>query len=254
MRFGGKAAVVTGAASGLGRAIAAGFAREGVKTVFLLDLNEEALAAAHAEIGSAAVPLMCDVSSEESTALAWREIAACSASVDILVTSAGILGPTGSPANCDVAAWDRLYAVNVRGTFLAVRQAVPMMRNAGKGVIVTIGSTAGLAGSATLGSYSSTKGAVVMMTRSLALAHAADGIRVNCVCPGSIETSMLAATFESAGSPEAQARRRSDYLARIPVARFGQPDEIAEAVLYLASDAAVFVTGVALPVDGGRLA
>src|SRR5262249_7402874 len=131
-------------------------------------------------------------SSEESTIQAWRQIANLSPSIDILVTSAGILGPTGSPADCDVAAWDRLYAVNVRGTFLAVRQAVPMMRKAGKGAIVTIGSTAGLAGSATLGSYSSTKGAVVMLTRSLALSHAADNIRVNCVCPGSIETDMLA--------------------------------------------------------------
>jgi NAD(P)-dependent dehydrogenase (short-subunit alcohol dehydrogenase family) len=92
------------------------------------------------------------------------------------------------------------------------------------------------------------------MTRSLALAHAGDGVRVNCVCPGSIETDMLSATFSSAGAPEAQVARRDLYLSRIPASRFGQPDDIAQAVLYLASDAAAYVTGVAMPVDGGRLA
>ena len=253
-RFAGKVATITGAAAGLGKAVALGLASGGAERLFLLDRNETALSAVAAEIGPAAVPLSCDVSSEASVDRAWDEIVRRSAGLDILVTSAGVLGPVVSIADCTIDAWDRLYAINVRGTFLSIRKAIPTMRASGGGAIVTLGSTAGLAGSATLGPYSSTKGAVVLMTRSLALAHAKHGIRVNCVCPGSIETDMLNATFASAGDPDAQAARRELYLSRIPAGRFGRPDDVAEAVLYLASDAASYVTGTALPVDGGRLA
>ncbi|MFC7612081.1 SDR family oxidoreductase [Teichococcus aestuarii] len=120
--------------------------------------------------------------------------------------------------------------------------------------MVTFASTAGLTGSATMPAYSASKGAVVMLSRSLAVAHAAEGIRVNCVCPGSIETPMLEATFAGAGSPEARARREAEFRARHPLGRFGQAAEVAESVLFLLSDAASFTTGVCLPVDGGRLA
>jgi NAD(P)-dependent dehydrogenase (short-subunit alcohol dehydrogenase family) len=131
---------------------------------------------------------------------------------------------------------------------------VPLMRRGGGGAIVTFGSTAGLAGSPILGPYSATKGAVVLMTRSLAHSLAADNIRVNCVCPGSIETPMLEATFASAGDASARNARAAAMKARHPIGRFGKPDEVAAAVLFLASDEASFMTGVAMPVDGGRLA
>lgn len=252
-RFAGRVAVVTGAASGIGRAVVAGLLRDGAAKLFLLDRDEAALRKVCLEAGTAVVPLACDVASATSVDSAWAAIASETPAVDILVASAGILGPATSIAECSLEDWDDVQAVNARGTFLAARKAVAMMR-AGGGAIVTIASTAGLAGSAVLGPYSASKGAVVLMTRSLALAHAADGIRVNCVCPGSIETGMLEATFAAAGAQERSAERRSAYLGRIPFGRFGRPEEVAEAVLFLASDAASYITGVAIPVDGGRLA
>lgn len=252
MRFAGKIAVVTGAASGLGRAVAFGLAKEGASTVVMLDRDEAGLAAAAADVGQAALPVRCDVSDPESVADAFASAALDA--LDILVTAAGIIGPAVPVADCEPEDWDRVFAINVRGTYLAVRHAVPLMRARGSGAIVTFGSTAGLAGSPVLGPYGASKGAVVMMTRGLALQHAADRIRANCVCPGSIETPMLDATFAAAGDPAAAEARRAVFRAKHPLGRFGEADEVAEAALFLASDAASFITGVALPVDGGRLA
>ena len=123
-----------------------------------------------------------------------------------------------------------------------------------RGVIVNLASTAGLQGSTLLGPYSASKGAIVLMTRSMALNHAVDGVRVNCLCPGAIDTPMLAATIASGATPATQAELKRESLRRQPLGRFGRPEEVARAALYLASDAASFVTGVALPVDGGRVA
>jgi NAD(P)-dependent dehydrogenase (short-subunit alcohol dehydrogenase family) len=173
--------------------------------------------------------------------------------LDILVAAAGVLGPTVSVAACALDDWDRVFAVNVRGAYLTIRAAMPHLRKT-RGAIVTFGSTAGLAGSATLGPYCASKGAVVLMTRSLALAHAAEGVRVNCVCPGSIETPMLEQAFSSAGTAEEGEARRHLYASRHPLGRFGRPEEVAEVVLFLASDGASYMTGAAVPVDGGRLA
>jgi NAD(P)-dependent dehydrogenase (short-subunit alcohol dehydrogenase family) len=193
------------------------------------------------------------VSDPAQVEAAWAEIGG-RGGIDILVTAAGILGPACSIADCEPADWDRVFAVNVRGTYLAVRAGVKLLRQRGGGAIVTFGSTAGLAGSVTLGPYCASKGAVVLMSRSLALSLAPEGIRVNCVCPGAIETPMLEATFASAGDAAARAAREATFRARHPLGRFGKPNEVAEAVLFLASDAASFMTGVAMPVDGGRMA
>ena len=252
MRFAGKVALVTGAASGLGREVAIRLAEEGAERVILLDRDGAGLEAVLAETSPGVRAHRCDVAEPSSVEEAFA--AASLERLDILVTAAGVLGPSVSVADCTPEDWDRVFGVNVRGTYLAVRQAVPLIRKAGGGAIVTFASTAGLAGSALLGPYSASKGAVVLMTRSLALAHAAHRIRVNCVCPGSIETPMLDATFESAGSAEQVEARRSAFQAKHPLGRFGTPAEVAEAALFLASDAASYLTGVALPVDGGRLA
>jgi len=254
-RFTDRVAMVTGAASGLGLATAAGLAREGARVV-LFDQDAAGLAAARAAC-PASLAVQGDVTSADDLARATT-LAAELGPVSLLVAAAGMLGPAMPVEQVSEAEWDRLFAVNVKGSWLAVRACLPMLRAAGvagqPGRIVLFASTAGLAGSATLPAYSASKGAVVMLTKSLALSHAAEGIRVNCVCPGSIETPMLAATFTAAGDAAAQAARAAAFRARHPLGRFGQAAEVAEAVLFLLSDAAGYITGVALPVDGGRLA
>ena len=253
MRFKDRRAVVTGAASGLGRAVARALAAEGAAFVALIDRDGKGLAETASEMRGGAVPFIYDVSDPKEADAAWADIGSRDG-IDVLVTAAGILGPACSVAECEPDDWDAVFAVNVRGTYLAVRAAVPLMRRRGGGAIVTFGSTAGLAGSSLLGPYSASKGAVVLMTRSLAHSLAPDGIRVNCVCPGSIETPMLEATFASAGDGNARQARATAMKARHPIGRFGRPSEVAAAVLFLASDEASFMTGVAMPVDGGRLA
>ncbi len=251
-RFEGMSAVVTGAASGLGRDAAIRLAQEGAHRVVLMDVRERGLQETADRIGPAARVIVCDTSSPVQTAEAWgrREVPE---ELDVLMTAAGIIGNGSSIEDCDAEEWDRIFDVNVRGTFLAVKHALPRLRRK-KGCIVTFGSTAGLAGSTALGPYSASKGAVVMLTRSLAVVHAAEGIRANCVCPGSIETPMLEATFGAAGDAQERRDREALYLRRIPAGRFGRAAEITEAALFLASPGASYLTGVALPVDGGRLA
>lgn len=251
-RFEGMSAVVTGAASGLGRDAAIRLAQEGAQQVVLMDVSERGLLETAEQIGPAARVVVCDVSSPEQTAEAWAD-SKVPVELDVLMTAAGIIGDGSPIEHCAVEEWDRIFDVNVRGTFLAVKQALPRLRRK-KGCIVTFGSTAGLAGSAALGPYSASKGAVVMLTRSLAVVHAAEGIRANCVCPGSIETPMLEATFGAAGDMRERQEREAQYLRRIPAGRFGRAAEITEAALFLASADASYLTGVALPVDGGRLA
>ncbi len=248
-RFVGKAAVVTGAASGLGLDVARRLVREGVRAIALIDRDAAALARLAAEIGPAARAIPADVSDEAAMAAAFSRLADWNG-IDVLITAAGILGPITDVASCAPADWDRVFAINVRGTYLALHHAVPRMvgRNA---AIVCFSSTAGLAAAPTLGPYSASKGAIVMMTKSLAVHLATQGVRVNCVCPGSIETPMLEQNL--AGGPD-PAGRAAMYRARHPMNRFGRAEEVTEAVLFLASPQASYMTGVALPVDGGRLA
>lgn len=251
-RFEGIYAVVTGAGSGLGKDIALSLGREGAARVILMDVNANALEDTAAALGEAAQCVPCDVSDATLVAQAWRR-ADLPDGLDVLVTAAGTIGSGADIEHCEVEDWDRLFAINVRGTYLTVKNALPHLRKK-RGCIVTLGSTAGLVGSRALGPYSATKGAITTMTRSLALAHAGDGIRVNCVCPGSIDTPMLQATFDAAGDAAASAARKAAYLARYPLGRFGEPREVTQAALFLASEGASYMTGVCLPVDGGVLA
>ena len=172
----------------------------------------------------------------------------------MLAVAAGILGPAKPAIELAEEEWDRLFAINVKGPWLAARAFIPQMRERGRGSIVLFSSTAGLIGSRFLSAYSASKGAVTMLTRSLALNHAAEHIRVNCICPGTINGPMTDASFAQAGDVAAQEARAQIMLSGIPLRRFGEPEEIATAVLYLLGDEAGFTTGIALPVDGGRTA
>jgi NAD(P)-dependent dehydrogenase (short-subunit alcohol dehydrogenase family) len=249
--FSGQVGIVTGAASGLGRRTSALLAQQGARLV-LFDRDAGGLTAAASECPGA-VTLTGDVTLAADIAAAVA-IAAGLGPLRLLATAAGILGPAKPVTDIDELDWDRLFDINVKGTWLALRACLPHMRAAGGGAVVCFASAAGLTGSETMPAYSASKGAVVMLTRSAARSEAAHGIRINCVCPGSIDTPMLEATFAAADTPALRAAREAAFLARHPLGRFGRAEEVAAAAVFLLSDAASFITGAALPVDGGRLA
>jgi 2-keto-3-deoxy-L-fuconate dehydrogenase len=240
-----KTALVTGAGSGIGAAIAATFARAGAH-VFVTDINLTAAAETTAEIvksGGSADALALDVRDEQ----ACRDIASKTGTVDILVNNAGV-GHVGTALQTDGADLDRLYAINVRGVFNLTKAYLPEMVARRAGVIINTASVAGLVGIRDRVAYCTTKFAVVGLTKSMALDHAADGVRINCICPARVETPFVAARLREYPDPELAYREMSATQA---VGRMGRPDEIAAAALYLASDEAAFVTGSALAIDGG---
>lgn len=238
----GKRALVTGGASGIGRAVAATFRASGAQ-VIITDIGL-------ADIG---VPAdvdgcegwYCDVSSEESVA---RLAARLGRPLHVLVNSAGVPQSYTPIDTMDGAAWDRIMAVNVRSLFLTAKHFVPALRAAGAASIVNICSNVGLRPKAGLAAYSASKAAAIAVTKSLALELATEGIRVNAVNPGATETPMLSGFTN--GRPMAEAAR--SFAAMIPMGHIVQPDDVAAAVLYLASDLSRIVTGTAIEVDGGR--
>ncbi|MBW2055915.1 MAG: glucose 1-dehydrogenase [Deltaproteobacteria bacterium] len=248
----GKAALVTGGASGIGQATALLFAREGaVLSVADLD-GRGALAVAQSinEQGGRAVGIQCDTTRAEDCRRALETTLQELGRVEILVNCAGIIR-RASVTETEEAEWDRTMAVNVKSVFLLSKFAIPLMAEAGGGVIVNIASGWGLVGGRRAAAYCASKGAVVLLTKAMSLDHGKEGIRVNCVCPGDTDTSMLRHEAEQLGRPLASFLEEA---ADRPLGRIGRPEEIAQAVLYLASDASSFVTGTCLVVDGGGLA
>jgi len=248
----GKCALITGGASGIGRATALHFAREGA-AVAVVDLDEdggERAVSAIIDEGGRAPFLRCDVSQAADCRRAVEQTVDRLGGLDILFNNAGIIR-RATVTDTSEEAWDRVMAVNVKSVFLLSKYAVPVMARSGGGVIINTGSGWGLTGGRRAVSYCASKAAVVNMTRAMALDHGEQNIRVNCICPGDTDTAMLRDEARQLGA------RDEDFLAEAadrPLRRVGRPEDIAEAALYLASDASSFVTGTALVVDGGGLA
>jgi NAD(P)-dependent dehydrogenase (short-subunit alcohol dehydrogenase family) len=245
----GKVAVITGGASGIGLASARLFAQNGAHVV-IVDLNREAGQSAVRGIEGPAIFEAADVSKgadcERVVARATREFG----KIDILFNNAGIIR-RASATDLSEEDWDQVMAVNVKAIFLVSRLVIPIMAKAGEGVIINMASGWGLAGGARAVAYCASKGAVVLLTKAMAIDHGPQNIRVNCICPGDTDTNMLRSEAQQLGEEE---NRFLASSARRPLGRMGKPEEIAQAALYLASDASSFVTGTALVVDGGGLA
>jgi NAD(P)-dependent dehydrogenase (short-subunit alcohol dehydrogenase family) len=248
----GKVALITGGASGIGRATALLFAREGA-AVAVVDMNEPEGQTVVQKIineGGQAIFVRGDVTRASDCQLAVRQTVEQLGKLDILFNNAGIIR-RASVVETSEEEWDLVMATNVKSVFLLSKYAIPIMAEAGGGVIINTASNWGLVGGQNAASYCASKGAVVLLTKAMAVDHGAQNIRVNCICPGDTDTAMLRSEARQLGKPEEQFLAES---AQRPLQRVGRPEEIAQAALYLASDASSFVTGIALVVDGGGLA
>jgi NAD(P)-dependent dehydrogenase (short-subunit alcohol dehydrogenase family) len=239
----GKAAIVTGAGGGIGRAIATAFAQAGAR-VACVDVQAEAAQEAARLAGEGALAIRCDVSSEQETRDAAERAVRAFGALHVLVNGAAMTDATATVVDLDLAAWNRVFAVNVAGAFLMSRWAVPHLAAAGGGSIIHIASQLGTVGAAGRVAYCATKGALITLAKAMAVDHAAQRIRVNTLSPGAVETGRM---LRFGSMEQARAALGPKHL----VNRLGQPEEIAAAALFLASDASSFMTGADLRVDGG---
>ena len=244
MRLSGKTALITGAAGGIGAEIARRFLEEGA-SVFVCDVNREEGEKTAASIGAIFIPL--DVTSEESWKAALSAVLGRTGRLDILVNNAGI-NVRKNIEEMPVESFDAMFAVNVRGPFLGIKHSLPIMRAAGGGVILNMSSICGLVGHRyTNETYTATKGALTMLTKSVAVRYAKDNIRCNSVHPSTVETALVQAMLKD---PE----RRAERLGEVPLGRLASTTDVANALVYLASDEASFINGAAIPIDGGLTA
>ena len=252
MRLADKVCVITGAGSGIGQAAAVLFAAEGA-WVIVADINAgsaEGTVAAIRDAAGTATAVEVDVSQAASIEQMFATTLAAYGRLDVLVNNAGY-GKAATVEETEEAEWDRLMAVNLKGVYLGCKYAIPIMRGQGAGVIVNTASVVALVGIAKRAAYCASKGGVAALTRAMAVDHAGDGIRVNCVAPGTVETPYFTEIFAKSAEPTAL---RRDLEARHLMPRLARPEEIASAMLYLASDESSFVTGSTMVVDGGMTA
>jgi NAD(P)-dependent dehydrogenase (short-subunit alcohol dehydrogenase family) len=242
MRLNTKIAIITGGGSGIGKAIAMAFVREGAQVV-IAGRDSKKLALAAEEIGANCLANTADVSHANDVQKLVSAALEKFKRVDILVNNAAVLLP-GTAESISEQDFDQTFNINVRGLWLLSRAVLPHMRAAGGGSIINIGSVLSLLGARNRVAYSASKGAVVAMTKAMALDHAAENIRINCICPGIVETELVA----KFNTDENVRRQR---VAMHPMGRFGRPDEVANAAIYLASDESGWTTGSNLTVDGG---
>jgi 3-oxoacyl-[acyl-carrier protein] reductase len=246
MRLQDKVALVTGAASGFGAETARVFAAEGA-LVALVDMNEEGARKISAEIGKNSIAIRCDVSSAADVRNAVEKTRTQFGRLDIVINNAGTSHKNKPMLEVTEQEFDRVLAVNVKSLFHMAHAAVPIMRAQGGGSMLNVGSTAGLRPRPGLTWYNGSKGAVNLLTKSMAVELAPDKIRINGLAPVAGDTPLLP-TFLGSDSPEVRAK----FLATIPLGRFSRPSDVASAALFLSSDEAEFLTGVVLEVDGGR--
>lgn len=256
-RLAGLRTVVTGSGRGIGHSIAKLFSAESA-TIACVDRDFAAATAAAEALtadGGAGRPFAADVANSKDARRAVTEAAEWMGGIDILVNNVGI-GGHGTVETTTEEDWDHVMGTNPKSIFLMAKNAIPHMRSAGGGAIVNIGSGLGVTGASNWAAYSASKASVVMLTKLMALDHAGEGIRVNCVCPGMVETELSRANLRQAAadSGESFEAKRQQAIKSYPLGRLGQPEDIAQAVLFLASSQASYITGAVLVVDGGRCA
>lgn len=240
--FTGRRAIVTGASSGIGAQIAEQLLKAGAEVV-TADLNP-------VTVPQAARHVTCDISNVDQVAQLIRIAHDHLGGIDLLFSNAGV-GSTTSVVDATVEEWDRVFAVNARGTFLCAKFVLPHMLAQGYGVIINIASVAGMVGLRDRASYCASKGAVIALTKQIAVQYAGTGIRCNCVSPGTVNSPWVNRLLADAENPR---EALASLIARQPIGRLGEPGEIAAAALYLASDEAAFITGTSFVVDGGLTA
>lgn len=251
-RLSRKVAFVTGGGTGIGRACALAFAAEGAQ-VAVAGRRKEPLAAVVREIqssGGKALAVTCDIIDRGAVEAAISSVALYFGRLDAIVNNAGTVVVATAEETSDED-WSRVLATNLTGTFNVSRAAIPVLRKSGGGSIVNIGSYLGIVGRRSRAAYCAAKAGVAGLTRAMALDHAQDNIRVNCVCPAIVETEMSLLFLSRAADPEAARKQR---LAELPLGRFGKPEDVALMALYLASEESSWVTGTVFPIDGGQTA
>ena len=256
-RLKGKVALITGSSYGLGKVTAALFAKEGATVVVAARTENKGKAVVNEirEAGGSAVYLQADVSlSADVQNLVAAAVDACGR-IDILVNNAGVQPKTGPLAEQSEEDWDRVVAVNMKGYFMMMKYTIPQMIKQGGGVIVNISSAQGLVGVPNISPYAATKGGIITITKTAAIEYAAHNIRINCLAPGMIMTPMLENMVANLPQDSVEAQASSDVVSQlVPLGRIAKPEEIAPAILFLASDDSIYMTGSVVVVDGGYAA
>ena len=247
-RLKNKVAIVTGAGTGIGRAIALAFAREGAK-VALVGRRKEPLESLAKEAGGSPLVLAADVSKQRDIEGVLSGVVRHLGELNVLVNNAGILH-IGTAEQITEEQWDETFSINVRGLWLLSRSALPLLRKAGGGSIINVASVLGINGARVRAAYAASKGAVILLTKCMAIDHGQENIRVNAICPSFVETDLTAEVLRRSADPEAVRRER---ISVHPAGRLGQPNDIAGMAVYLASDESAWVTGATMAVDGGYL-
>ena len=249
IRLAGKVALITGGGTGIGKAVALAFVREGAK-IAVAGRRVEKLQEVVGEIkakGGDGIAIACDVARAADAETAVKRAVERFGLLNVLVNNAGIVSAT-TVETIKEEEWDQLMSINLKGPFLMSRAALPAFRSAGGGAIVNVGSVLGLTAVKDRAAYCASKGGVTMLTKAMAVDHAQDKIRVNCICPALVETEMVRGVFGA--SPQGQAMRES-RVAAIPIGRIGRPEDVAELAVFLASEESSWLTGAAIPLDGG---